>query len=74
MKKTTRLASIIVNNISSQLDSTNCDYILGDESMLMVNGSRSFAIIWIPDQVAIMKRLMVEGRVKERESTPNYVN
>jgi Tfp pilus assembly PilM family ATPase len=42
--------------------------------MMMVNGSRYFVIIWIPDQVAIVKKLMVEGRVEERELTPNYAN
>jgi Tfp pilus assembly PilM family ATPase len=42
--------------------------------MLIVNGSRSFAIIWIPNQVAIVKRLMVEGRIEERELTSNCAN
>jgi hypothetical protein len=45
MKKATQLASNVVNNNNSQFDSTNCDYIFGDESMLVVSGSRSFATI-----------------------------
>jgi hypothetical protein len=74
MRKVTQHASTIVNNSSSQLDSTNYDYILGDESMLVVSILKSFATIWILNQVAIVKRLMAEGRVKEGELTPNYAN
>jgi hypothetical protein len=35
---------------------------------------KSFATIWILNQVAIVKRLMAEGRVKEGKLTPNYAN
>jgi hypothetical protein len=38
--------------------------------MSMVRGSRSFAIIWIPDQVVIVKRLMVKGSAEEGEFNP----
>jgi hypothetical protein len=33
----------------------------------VVSGSRSFATIWILDQVVIVKRLMEEGRPEEGE-------
>jgi hypothetical protein len=33
----------------------------------VVSGSRSFATIWILDQVVIVKRLMEEGRAEEGE-------
>jgi hypothetical protein len=42
--------------------------------MSMVSGSRSYAIIWIFNQIVIVKRLMVEGITEEGELTPNYAN
>jgi hypothetical protein len=74
MRKATQHASTVVNNSCSQLDSTKYDDILGDESMLVVSILKSFATIWILNQVAIVKRLMAEGRVKEGKLTPNYAN
>jgi hypothetical protein len=39
--------------------------------MPMVISLKSFTTLWIPDQVAIMKRLMVKSIAEEREFNPN---